>query len=229
MNNKIKYIVALSIIIIPFYFLTIIEKVTSTVEISANSLFGKYLIFCIVGIGAIYSINRFFLKRLAVKFFKKKENALINITLGLLLLSITYFIISLGNITYFRWIPMNTDNSQTIAALTKIMSNNFYTIVLLGPFIWITELFLVLSRAFILNNFWALSQKKIWICSSILGMAMLLSLTQIDKGIPVIMNTFLMVLISNILYFKYRSITPLLISAIILQTIDLISLWVYIS
>lgn len=229
MNNKFKYILALALIIIPFYFLIIIEKSISTINISAGSLFGRYLLFCIVGICAIYAINRFFLKGLAINFFKKKENTLINIALGLLMLSITYFIISLGNITYFRWIPNNTDNSETVLALEKIMSNNFYVIVLLGPFIWITELFLVLSKAFILNNFWALSQKKIWIWISILGTALLISLTQIDKGIPVIINTFLIVFASNILYFKYRSITPLLISAIILQTIDLVSFWVYIS
>jgi len=229
MNNKFKYILALTLIIIPFYFLIIFEKSISVINISASRLFGKYLMFSIAGICAIYAINRFFLKELAVNFFKIKEITLINISLGLLLLSITYFIISLGNITYFRWIPMSTDNTQSLAALTKIMSNNFYAIILLGPFIWISELFLVLSRAFILNNCWALSQKKIWIWVSIFGTALLLSLTQIDKGIPVIINTFLIVFASNILYFKYRSITPLLISAIVLQTIDLVSFWFYIN
>jgi Type II CAAX prenyl endopeptidase Rce1-like len=227
MNKKNRYILACSIIVL-FYIILILEKIWSQVDVSVNGLFLKYLPIVVVGIAVIYLINRYVLKETVNIFFQQKNTFIVHLTLGLMLLSIMYFIISLGNITYFRWIPTTIiDNSEIVNTLTYIISDTFYTIILLGPFIWVSEIFSVLSRAFLLNNLWKLNESKTWNWFSISITALLFALIQIDKGIPTMINTFLIIFASNILYFKYRNITPLLIASIVIQTVDLVAFWFY--
>jgi Type II CAAX prenyl endopeptidase Rce1-like len=227
MSKKNRYILACSIIVL-FYIILILEKIWSQVDVSVNGLFLKYLPIGVVGIAVIYLINRYVLKETVSIFFQQKNTFIIHLTLGLMLLSIMYFIISLGNFTYFRWIPTTIiDNSEIVNTLTYIISDTFYTIILLGPFIWISEIFSVLSRAFLLNNLWKLNKSKTWNWFSISIIALLFALTQIDKGIPTMINTFLIIFASNVLYFKYPNITPLLIASIVIQTVDLVAFWFY--
>ncbi|MEN8187516.1 MAG: CPBP family glutamic-type intramembrane protease [Bacteroidota bacterium] len=229
MKDKVRNIIALAIIIVPFYFVVIFEKSRGITDISIKGLFIKYLLISIFGIIVIYLTNKILLRQNLQSFFKRKEKFIVDLSLGLLLLSATYFIMSLGNITYFRWFTSQFDNSKIIETLKEIFSNKLYAFILLGPFIWATELFSVFSRAFILNNLWKLSGSKIGIWLSIILTALLFAFTQIDKGVPEMINTFLIIVTSNFLYFKYRSITPLLIAPILIQTIDLVAFWFYIS
>ncbi|RLD76798.1 MAG: hypothetical protein DRJ07_15700, partial [Bacteroidetes bacterium] len=111
--------------------------------------------------------------------------------------------------------------------LNKIFSNNLYAIIMVGPFNLLNEFFAVLSLAFILNNLWEISNKRYWIWTSILIASLLFTLLQIDHGIPSMINTFIIIGISNYIYFRYRRIYPLFIAGIIYQTIDLISFWIY--
>ncbi len=228
MNKITKNIIAVCIVVIPFYLSAFLQKtLINQSEIFVQKFLGIYMFLSILGISVILLTNKYFLKNKWSVFVSPKSKIIIDISLGFLLLCFSYFIISLGNITYFRWIPIEVDNSAIINLFKEIFSNNLYAIIMVGPFIWLNEIFAILSLAFILNNLWQISYKKHWIWISIFAVAMLFTLLQIDKGIPSMINTFLIISFSNFIYYKYRSIYPLLIAGIIYQSIDLIRFWIY--
>ncbi len=228
MNRKTKNILAVGIIVIPFYLSAFLQKsIINQSEIYVQKFLGIYMLLSFLGISVILLTNKYFLKNKWEVFASPKGKIIIDVTLAFLLLSIMYFINSLGNITYFRWIPTDVDRTAIINLLNKIFSNNLYAIIMVGPFNLLNEFFAVLSLAFILNNLWEISNKRYWIWTSILIASLLFTLLQIDHGIPSMINTFIIIGISNYIYFRYRRIYPLFIAGIIYQTIDLISFWIY--
>ena len=228
MNSKTKNIIAVGIVVIPFYFSAFLQKILiNQSEIFVQKFLGIYMILSIFGISVILLTNKYLLKNKWSVFATPKGRVIIDISLGFLLLSFMYFINSLGNITYFKWIPTDVDRSIMINLLKEIFSNKLYAMIMVGPFNWLNEIFAVLSIVFILNNLWQISNKKHWIWISIIGTAMLFTLLQIDQGIPSMINTFLIISFSTFIYYKYRSIYPLLIAGILYQTIDLIRFWIY--
>lgn len=228
MNRKTKNILAVGIIVIPFYLSAFLQKsIINQSEIYVQKFLGIYMLLSFLGISVILLTNKYFLKNKWEVFASPKGKIIIDVTLAFLLLSIMYFINSLGNITYFRWIPTDVDRTAIINLLNKIFSNNLYAIIMVGPFNLLNEFFAVLSLAFILNNLWEISNKRYWIWTSILIASLLFTLLQIDQGIPSMINTFIIIAISNYIYFRYRRIYPLFIAGIIYQTIDLISFWIY--
>ncbi len=228
MHKKTKNIIAVGIVVIPFYLSAFLQKtLLNQSDIYVQKFLSIYMLLSIIGITAIILINKYFLKNKWEVFASPKGKLIIDISLAFLILSTHYFINSLGKITYFKWIPTDIDRSVIINLLTEIFSNNLYAFIMIGPFNWLNELFAVISIAFILNNLWEINTKKYWIWTSILIAALIFALLQIDQGIPSMINTFIIISISNYIYFRYRRIYPLLIAAIIYQTIDLISFWIY--
>ena len=227
MRKSTRNIIALIIIIAPFYLVSIFQKINGNIEYSIKTFFVEYILLAILGLLTIHLTNKYLLKNSINDFIKEKGSLILDISLGFLLLIVMYFIFSLGHITFNRWIPTDIDRTEIFELLGKIFSNKLYTILFLGPFIWLTEGFLAISRAFILNNLWEISSNKIWVWLSIIATAGLCSLTQIDNGIPAIINWVLIFMVTNIVYLKYRRIYPLIIAGILLQTIQLISVWVY--
>ena len=226
--HKTKNIIAVGLVIIPFYLSAFLQKtLLNQSDIYVQKFLGIYMLLSIIGITAIVLINKYFLKNKWEVFASPKGNTIIDISLAFLILSIHYFINSLGRITYFKWIPTDIDRSAIINLLSDIFSNNLYGFIMVGPFNWLNELFAVLSIAFILNNLWEIKNKKYWIWTSIIITSLLFAFIQINQGIPSMINTFILIGISNYIYFRYRRIYPLLIAAIIYQTIDLINFWVY--
>ena len=228
MHKKTKNIIAVGIVIIPFYLSAFLQKtIINQSEIYVQKFLGIYMLLSILGISVILLTNKYFLKNKWEVFASSKGKIIVDITLAFLLLSIMYFINSLGNITYFRWIPTDIDRTVIINLISEIFSNNLYGFIMVGPFNWLNELFAVLSLTFLLNNLWEINNKKYWIWTSIIIASLLFTLLQIDQGIPSMINTFIIITISNYIYFRYRRIYPLLFAAIIYQTIDLVSFWIY--
>ncbi len=213
------------LIIVIIYLAAIFDKIYGTVDFTIQSLFGKYMVYTVVGIFLVFSMNKYFLKNSLAVFASKKGSILLDIAFGFLLLSIIYLVSNIGRVTYARWIITDIDRTEISNSLNQIFSSPFYTVIFLGPFIWFTEIFMVITRSFLLNNLWELNSKKRWILGTILGTALLCSLTQIDNGIPNVINAFIIFTASNILYFKYRRVFPLIIAAILLQTIQLAVFW----
>ncbi len=224
MKKSVRNSISVLIIVI-IYVTAIFEKIYGTVDFSIQSLFGKYLIYTVLGILLVLILNKYFLKNSLEVFASKKGSVLLDIAFGFLLLVIMYLVSNIGRVTYARWIITNIDRTEISNTLNQIFSSPFYTVLFLGPFIWFTEIFMVITRSFLLNNLWELNSNKGWIWGAIFATAILCSFTQIDNGIPNVISYFVIFTASNILYFKYRRIFPLIIAAILLQTIQLAVYW----
>lgn len=228
MSSKVRQIIALIIIIVPFYFLAILQRILFTQsELLAERFLAIYMMLSIIGISVVLMTNKYFLKNKLSVFIKTDRKLIIDIALALLLLGAFYFVQSLERITYGVWFPYETDRTAIIELLNSIFSNVTYSIIIVGPFNWLNEGFAVLSIAFILNNLWLLFPDKKLKLLSLIFAAVIFSLLQINNGIAAIMSSFILISISNFVYYKYRCIFPLLIASILMQTIDLISFWVY--
>ncbi len=209
------------------YAYAIIEKAFGLIDYSVNALLINNFVLISLVLGIIYLLNKYLLKNTLLVFVQRKEKFIIYLILSLLLVSVIYVINSIGIITYRSWIPSNHDNSIFENSIREILSNKFHAFILLGPFVWFNEIFGVISRVFILNNLWELKKSNMWSWLSMVFVALIFALLQIDKGLPDIINGFLIVLVSNIFYFKFRNSIPLIIAPILYTTIDLIAFWVY--
>jgi membrane protease YdiL (CAAX protease family) len=228
MQRATRNIISVLLIAVPFYFSAILEKAVGSPDVTVNGIFGMYLLYTFVGLLVIYLTNKYLLKNTLNVFASQKGSLLLDISIAFLYMIFAYFVFSVGNITYGRWIPVGIDRTQMIKSLNEMFSNPTYTVFLLGPFIWMTEGFLAFSRAFILNNLWEINQNKYWAWTSIVLVALLGALIQINNGPPAMINWFIILMASGFIYFKYRRIYPLLIAGILMQTIELVSYWVYV-
>lgn len=228
MKKSIRKIIAISVIVI-IYLSAILQKGFGEVDFSIDGIFGLYLFYTFLGLLIIYFTNKYLLNNNLEVFASSKGSFIIDISLAFLLLIFIFFIMSLGKISYGRWQPVDPDRENIVKILKEIFSNPTYTIFLLGPFIWITEGFMAISRAFVLNNLWELKSSKKWIWGSIIISALFFSLVQINNGIPGMINWFLIFLATNTIYYKYRRVYPIILAGILLQTIELVTFWVYVA
>lgn len=219
---------ALVIILLPFYFVAIGQKLLfEQSDYMLNGFFGIFMLLSILGISVILITNSYLLKNTFQVFNSTKGSLIVDMGIALLIMALIIFIQSLSNMTYGEWIIFEQDRTHIDQLLKEIFSSPLYALLMIGPFNWLNEIFAVLSLAFILNNLWALNNKKYWIYLSIFLSALLFTLIQIDRGANFMINTFIIISISNYIYFRYRRIYPLLIAAITIQSIELISYWVY--
>lgn len=195
-------------------------------DYTPKSILRNNFVLIIAVLGLIYLLNKYFNKDNLNVFFERKEKFIVHLILGLLLLSITYLVNSIGRVTYYVWIPVPED-LPVHTALREILNNKLYTFILLGPFVWVSETFGVITRVFLLNNLWKINESKFWNWASIVFVSLLFALLQTDKGLSDMINVFLIVMVSNIFYLKYRNSIPLIIAPILFTTIDLIAFWVY--
>lgn len=229
MNKATKHILAVLVIVIPFYLSAILQKILLNQEDTlAEEFLGYYMLLNALGIASVLLVNKFFLKNGFKVFLSPDRKTIYDIVLGLFLLGAFYFIQSLEQISYGHWIRHEVDRSAITKLLNTVFSNVLHGVIIIGPFTWLNQAFAVLSLAFILNNLWELSRSKSGVVFSILFTSCIFSSLQINNGIPVIISSLILVAISNTIYYKYRSIVPLFIAAILFQTIDLITYWIYV-
>ncbi len=228
MTKRVKHIVALLIIIVPFYVFAIVQKILfSQSELFAEQFFAIYMTLSVIGISTVLITNRYLLGNSLKMFTHPGRKTIIDIALALMLMAALYFVKSLESSTYARFFTVEIDRTAILELLNTIFSNVVYSIIIVGPFTWLNEIFAVLSLAFILNCLWAISPNKKWMLGGVFLAALLFSLLQISNGIPAIISSFILVSLSNYIYLRYRSIFPLLIALVLIQTIDLLSFWVY--
>lgn len=228
MGRSLRNIIAILVISLPFYGVAIFEKISGTNEVSVKGLFGEAVFFTILGLLIIFLLNKFLLKNDLRSFQSGKGNWLLDVAIALLLLIIIYFVTSIGNLTYAQWWPTDVDRTEIMQTLNEVFSNKWYILFFIGPFIWITEGFMALSRVFLLNNFWELSSHKTAIWISILFTALLCALTQYENGISGMINWFIIYTAGHFIYLKYKRALPLIITGILFQTIELVSFWIYV-
>jgi hypothetical protein len=229
MSKTTKHIVAVLIIVLPFYLLAILQKALfDRKDFLVEEFFGYYMLLSILGITVVLLTNKFLLKNNIKTFFPANQKLIYDFSLGLLLLGAFYFIQSVERYKHGYWIIQEIDRSAMADLINNIFSNFVHGVIIIGPFTWFNEAFAILSLAFILNNLWAINSKKGWILFSIFIAAIIFSLLQIDNGWSAVISSFILVSISNSVYYHYRSVIPLFLAATLFQTIDLISYWVYV-
>jgi hypothetical protein len=228
MIRSTRNIIAILIVVIPIYLVAIIEKIMGATDISIDGIFGKNMLYTFFGLLVIYFTNKYLLKNSLKVFISQKGSLLLDISISFSLLIVMFLVFKLGEATYNHWFIVDIDQTGISNTLNEIFSNNEYIIFLLIPFIWLTEIFITLSQAFILNNLWELKSTKFWSWVSIFGMALLGAFVHFDNGTPAIISWFLILTASSFIYFKYRRVYPIIFASILYQTIDLISYWVYV-
>ncbi len=228
MKRSTRNIIAILIVVFPIYLVAIIEKIMDKTDLSIDGLFGGSMLYTFLGLLVIYFTNKYLLKNSLKVFISQKGSILLDISISFLLLIVMFFVFKLGEVTFNHWFIVDIDKTSISNTLNEIFSNNEYIIFLLIPFVWLTEIFIALSQAFILNNLWELNSNKFWSWVSIFGMALLGAFVHIDIGTPGVISWFLILTASSFIYFKYRRVYPLIFASILYQTIDLISYWVYV-
>jgi hypothetical protein len=228
MKRQDKNIIALAIILIPFYFVAILQKVLFTKDqILVEEYLGYYMLLGIIGISSILLTNKYFLNNKITVFREAESKIVLEISLAGFILSIFYLLKSIEVISYGNWFYKEVNNPDTDELFLKIFDNTLYSILIIGPFVWLNEAFIALSIGFILINLWLLNHKKIWVWTSIMITGSIFAIVQINLGVPEMINSFIIIIVSGYIFYKYRSIIPFLLASIIHQTIDLGNFWYY--
>jgi hypothetical protein len=227
MKRPIRNILSILVILI-IYISAILEKIFGTVNLDVDVLFGQYMFFTLLGLGTIFLLSKYLLKNDVKVFIRDKGSFLVDI--GFTLLIISFILVFNGLEKVVRDLGnLGAENKDEIfMALEKVFANKNYALFFLGPFLWLSEGFRVISGVFILNNLWELKNNKLWNWSMIVVVAILCSLLQLENGFLGMFTTFLVITATHILYYKYRRVLPLIYATIIYQTIDFIALWIYV-
>jgi len=229
MGIRTKQILAIIIGVSPLYVINIYANISDKLNYTPEIVLGKYLVFAVLVLGLILSLNWFLLQKTFKAFNQHKSTVLHDVAMAFLLLILYYFLLSLGQITYIRWLNESIDQTEVLELARNIFANWFYTFALLGPFVIITQSTWVISSAFVLNNLWDLTKNKTWHWVIIISLASIISLVNFHNGIQGVIFWFSINLTVNIFYYKYRRVTPLLIAFFIFQWFDFIGLWFYLE
>ncbi len=215
----------LSIIIgvLPIYLFIIYIKLTEDNTPSLFDILGWQLIISALGIFIIITLNKYLLGKRIGDFSPQRASCLLDLSVAFLLLICCYFIDTIGALTYFNWIEIvEVDKSWVFELMNRIFSNPFYIALFLGPVIWIGQMFLEMSRSFLLQCLWSFSNNKLWSWTVIIASAAFISLLNIDNGATSVLSGFFISCTFNTAYYKYRRLSPLIIASILYQTIGLL-------
>ena len=229
MPKRNRHILAIFIILIPFYLTAILQKfLFDQKEVLVEEFLAYYMLLSMLGVGAVLLCNKYLLNNNFEVFLWRRRKLIYDIALAFVLMGIFYFIQSIERASYAHWFQFEKDRTAVDLLMQDIFSNYLNGIIIIGPFTWFEEAFTVLSLAFILNNLWEINKQAAWAFFSIMITASLLALLQVQNGPSAMISSFIILSISNFIYYKYRSIVPLFIAGVLFQTIDLITYWVYV-
>jgi hypothetical protein len=230
MNKQGRHIVAVAIMIVPFYGVAILQKVLFTrEEVLVEAYLGYYMLLGIAGIATVLLSNRYLLHNKTTVFREPDIQWLNELALAGMLLGFYYLIDSISRISWGIWWAPDADRMAVDALLAKIFDSTLFSLVIIGPFNWFNEGFLAMTVAFLLLNLWSLIPGKQGQWISIALVALLTALIQIDHGIPGMINSFCIMSVFGFMFLRYPTVLPLIIAAILHQTIDLASYWFYVA
>ncbi len=224
-NSNIKKILAVIIGVLPFYTFVVIDKIVNNPDISVQGLFLFYLPIAIIALLILLLLNKYFLKQTIKNYNLATHSLLSDVAIMLILLVGSSFIHIVFNLFFRDIFPYQQDNTQVIKVLQQIFGNPFYALIFIGPFLWITQLFIIFSRIFLLKNLWEVNKSKIWIWTVLILSSVLFVLPEIDKSILDILVSFSVILLYSITYLYYRRFYPILMASILNQTIQMLDFW----
>ena len=225
-NSNFIRLLLVTVAALPAYLYVIIEKVAGQSHYSVSDLLGWQLLIISAGILWLMIINKYILKNSIKDLSPGSGTLLLDISVGFLLLISVYLLDTAGRLSYYQWITETTpDRTVLIQSLKTIAANPYYSIVWLGPVTVLGQLFLELSRTIFLKNFWDSINYPFYNWLVILFFAILLSLLQIDRGWTGMISGFIIALLFNITYYKYRRLLPLILASILFQYLSMLGLW----
>lgn len=229
MDFKIKQIIAISIGVLPVYSFNIYINLTDNLIYKIDEVLYKYLGMVLLAIILLFILNKYLLNRTIKEYNVLESSFLLDMGFGFLILIAYYFLLSLGQITYWRWIGHTIDQSQLLSMIENIFSNRLHTIILTGPFVIITQGFWLISLIFLLHNLWSLYNNKIWHWIVIIFASTLSAFTNLNNGISGAIFWFTIILTTCVFYYRYRRVIPGLLAFLLFQWFDIVSLWYYFS
>ena len=211
---------------LPIYLYVITEKTAGRNHFSVSDLLGWQLLIISAGLIWLLFFIRYVIKNNIKDLSPDAGSLLLDISVGFMLLISVYILQTGGRLTYYQWFAETiTDRSQLIQSLRTIAADPLYSIIWLGLITVLGQLFLELSRTVFLKNFWDSINHPLWNRMVILFFALLLSLLNLDRGWPGIIDGFSVALLFNITYFRYRRLFPLLLAGVLFQYLNLSGLW----
>lgn len=197
------------------------------IDVSPLGLLLKLPTFLSFGLIGLWLIQ----KNTSLKFLRtfqtKNTNWLQTITYSFLLLAILYLLQSLGNVTYARFFPGSSNQSEVFNSLSYIISKPLLAIILVGPFVWLNVLFIESCRSYFHSYLSSLSSSKWLSILSIFLIPLILSSPQVGNAPSQFVGLFITNLTLSLCFTRLKDIKPLVIASIIYQFIDLLSFWVY--
>ena len=222
MGIKTKQILAVLIGVLPLYIINIYANVTDNIAYLPEVVLLKYPAFVALVLLIVFLLNKFLLKKELSVFNQYKSTFLYDIAIAFLFLITYYFLLSLSQISYTRWLNENVDQTAVFDLARNIYANWFYTSLLFGPFVLLTQSAWVISSAFTLNNLWDLTNSKTGHWIIIVLLAAVISFVNYHNGIQGVIFWFTINLAANIFYYNYRRATPLLIAFFIINGLTLL-------
>lgn len=223
-TNRLKYIIAILIGVLPIYVWMIWYRLTHSPVFETYELLAYPLIFGGGNIILILLLNKYLLKEPLSSFNTGKGGITTDIIVGFLLTVIYFVLFFLDRVTIANWLPSGPPPSNELIDLMVDLSNNPVLLTIwLGPVVWIgVALFEEISRTFFLLCLWKLSDKKQWIYSSIIIVAVFVGVAHLYQGMFGIVSIGIKGLVMGLYYYKYRRILPLVISHALYDSIQVI-------
>ncbi len=225
MNIKTRKILAVLLGACPFFIFVIFEKLYCYDQITVSDILGRYFAIGLFNFAFLLILTRYFLQENIKDYIHFKEPILLDVSLTFFLLISTYLIYSIGNITYVYWFNHEADRITLINVLLEIFNNPYYSIFYFGPFIWVIQINLEYARVFLLKNLWDCYHNRFWEWIIMVTSAGFIGLMNLDNGPAGIITGILIALTFNIVYYRYRSLVPLVASSILIQTIILVEFY----
>ena len=148
MGIKTKQILAVLIGVLPLYIINIYANVTDNIAYLPEVVLLKYPAFVALVLLIVFLLNKFLLKKELSVFNQYKSTFLYDIAIAFLFLITYYFLLSLSQISYTRWLNENVDQTAVFDLARNIYANWFYTSLLFiiissPPYLNAEDLFLI--------------------------------------------------------------------------------------
>ena len=207
--NKLKSIISLIVIVIIPFALMVWYRNHQSSGFASIELIVYPMLFGGLGIAAIYSLKKFFLKENIQDFNSGTGTWKTDLLWGIGL-TIVYFILffverlSLANVLRFN------SNMELLGLMLDMRENPLLLIIWFGPVLWIGIAFYEeLLRLFILTNLWKWSENLVWSIVVILISATLIGLAHWSQGSYEIVTIGIKSIVSGFFFFRQRRLMPL--------------------
>ena len=224
MKDKIKYLLAICIGVLPAHIFLIWYRLTHAEAFTLTDMLVYPLVIGGANILLIVALNKYLLKQSLKEFNQGKGTWFGDIFIGLALAAICFLLLFIERPLLSRILLQGTPPSQEVLnMMTGLARNPLLLAIWLGPVVWIgVALFEELVRVFFLNCLWKLSPARSWVFFSILLVSVFIGFIHFYQGAFGVVSVTLQSLILAGYYYKFQRLLPLVISHALYDSIQII-------